>query len=75
MFDDAIRDGKLPKDFDPDRMHWQKANMINTPVPPEELERIRDEAWQSLNRPEFTKYKKGMVVDKNTGEIHTRRAE
>jgi len=72
MFDDVIRDGKLPKDFNPDRMHWQKANMINTPVPPKELEKIRDEAWQELNKPEFTNYKKDMVVDKNTGEVHTR---
>jgi hypothetical protein len=51
-------------------MHWQKANMINTPVPPEELERIRDKTWLELNGSEFTKYKKDMVVDKNTGEIH-----
>jgi len=72
MFDEVIRDGKLPKDFNPDRMHWQKANMINTPVPPEELESIRDKAWQELNKPEFVKYKKDMVIDKNTGEIHTR---
>ena len=42
--------------------------MINTPVPPQELEEIRDRAWQELNRPEYTKYKKGMVIDKNTGE-------
>jgi len=75
MFDDAIRDGLLPRDFSPDKMHWQKANMINTPVPPQELEEIRDKAWQDLNNPEFTKYKKGMVVDKNTGEIHKRSAE
>ena len=68
MFDDAIKDGLLPKNFSPDKMHWQKANMINTPVPPQELEEIRDRAWQELNRPEFTKYKKGMVIDKNTGE-------
>ena len=70
MFDDAIRNNNLPKDFDPDKMHWQKANMINTPVGQKELERIRDKAWQELNNHEFTKYKKNMIVDKNVGEIH-----
>ena len=50
MFDEAIKNGNLPEDFTPDRMHWQKANMINTPVPPEELERMRDEAWLTINK-------------------------
>ena len=44
--------------------------MKNTKVPPEELEEIRDAAWEDINRPEFRKYKKTMIVDKNTGEIH-----
>ena len=62
MFDQAVKNNNLPKDFNPDRMHWQKANMINTPVHPEELEKIRDEAWTELNNSEFTKYKKDMNV-------------
>ena len=44
--------------------------MKNTRVPAEELEAIRDRAWEDTNRPEFRNYKKGMIVDKNTGEIH-----
>ena len=70
LFDDAVKNGHLPKKYNPDRMHWQKANMKNTKVPPEELEEIRDAAWEDINRPEFRKYKKTMIVDKNTGEIH-----
>jgi len=61
MFDEAVAGGYLPQDFDPDKMHWQKANMINTPVPAEELEAIRDHAWQSLNNREHVDYKKSML--------------
>jgi len=70
LFDYAIRNDNLPVDYNPDRMHWQKANMINTLIPPSDLEEIRDKAWQELNHSSYTKYKKGMIVDKNTGEIH-----
>ena len=55
-------------------MHCQKANMMNTEVPPEELEEIRDKAWQETNKPEFTNYKRNMrIEDDNTGEIHTKK--
>jgi len=62
MFDEAIRDGQLPKGFSPDKMHWQKANMVNTQVSPKELEAIRDAAWRETNDPEFIGYKKDMRV-------------
>ena len=72
LFTQATSKGYLPKDYDPDKMHWQKANMKNTIIPPEELEEIRNEAWQSINRGNYVNYKKDMVVeDTNTGEIHT----
>ena len=72
LFDSAMRDGYLPKQYDPDKMHWQKANMINTIVPPKELEEIRDRAWETINKSNFTKYKKSMrvITDPHTGEIH-----
>ena len=70
MFDEAIKNGHLPKEFNPDRLHWQKANMINTLVPAKDLERIRDEAWMNINHKNLVDYKKGMKVDPNTGEIH-----
>ncbi len=76
LFDDAIANGNLPKDFSPDKMHWQKANMVNTEVPPEELEHIRNEAWETANGADFVKYKQKMrVVDKHSGEIHEREEE
>ena len=70
LFDQAVVQGYIPKDFNPDRMHWQKANMMNTLVPAHELEKIRDEAWLTTNKKNLTDYKKGMKVDKNTGEVH-----
>jgi radical SAM superfamily enzyme YgiQ (UPF0313 family) len=62
LFDDCVRDGYLPKDYNPDKMNWTKANMKNTLVPPEELEEIRQRAWEDTNDPEFVKYKLGMNV-------------
>lgn len=72
LFDTAMKQGYLEKDYNPDKMHWQKANMINTIVSPKELEEIRDHAWETINKSNFTKYKKSMRVisDPHTGEIH-----
>jgi radical SAM superfamily enzyme YgiQ (UPF0313 family) len=49
IFEWAIRDGHLPADFNPDLMNWTRATMTNTPVPAEEIERRRLEAWTQLN--------------------------
>ena len=70
LFDYAVKNRHLDKNYNPDKMHWQKANMKNTKVPAEELEKIRDKAWIDMNQGDFVKYKRNMIVDKNTGEIH-----
>ena len=70
MFDEAVAKGQLPKNYNPDKMHWQKANMFNTPVAPDKLEEIRDKAWLDINNKHLTDYKKDMKVDINTGEVH-----
>ena len=62
LFEMAVREGYLPRDFDPDTMHWTKANMRNTPVPPEQLEEIRNKAWREVNDQEYVTYKVGMGV-------------
>lgn len=69
LFDYAIENNHLDADFNPDRMHWQKANMKNTIVPAKELEDLRDEAWSTMNKKDFIQYKKNMTVDMNLGEI------
>ncbi|MFH1737519.1 MAG: radical SAM protein [bacterium] len=46
---EAIFRGYLDSNFNPDTFSWRRANMKNTAVPPEELERIRDAAYAELN--------------------------
>jgi anaerobic magnesium-protoporphyrin IX monomethyl ester cyclase len=63
LFDQAIADGHLNPDFDPDRMNFLQASMANTNVPAAELEEIRDRAWEEINSPDFKAYKRTMVVN------------
>jgi radical SAM superfamily enzyme YgiQ (UPF0313 family) len=53
LYDQVVAEGKLSPDFDIDKMHWMRANMINTPVPAEELEQIRQDAWERFNPESF----------------------
>lgn len=53
LFEMATKNGNLPPDFNIDRMHWMRANMVNTPVPPHELEEIRNRAWEDINPAAF----------------------
>ena len=71
MFDEVMRNGQLPKDYNIDRMQWTKANMINTSIPPDKLEDLRQKAWEDCNLSDHIKNrKKWQVNDMNTGEIH-----
>ena len=49
-------------DYDPDRFQWTKANLLNTAVPPNELEKIRDKAWNDCNTEQFKKLRKSWIV-------------
>lgn len=51
LYEMALEGGYLERDFDPDIMNWKRAVMKNTTVPPEKLEKIRDEANISVNTP------------------------
>ncbi len=64
LFDEAIRDGPIDPDFNPDTMNWTRANM-QTSVSREELEDIRQQAWLEINPQDFQKYKKEMVAAYN----------
>jgi anaerobic magnesium-protoporphyrin IX monomethyl ester cyclase len=61
FFDLAMKEGYLPTDYDIDKMHWQKANMINTTIPPHELEKIRQKAWEDTNHEWYQLEKKKLV--------------
>lgn len=60
LYDQVVAEGKLAPNFDIDKMHWMRANMINTPVSPEELEQIQHEAWERLNSDRFKSSKRAM---------------
>jgi len=62
IFDYCIEKGHLPKDYDIDRMSWRKANMVNIGVEPEELEAIRDKAWEEINSSEWKKNRRELIV-------------
>ncbi|WP_254910160.1 B12-binding domain-containing radical SAM protein [Micromonospora sp. NBS 11-29] len=62
LYDMACRDGHLSGDFNPDTMNWTRANMKGTLVPAEQLEAMRDQAWDEMNSSEFKAYKKTMVA-------------
>ena len=63
LFDEALANGQLDEDFDPDIMRWTNPVLRNTAVAPEELMDIRREAWLSSNRPEYIAHKLGMNVE------------
>ena len=63
MFDYCIKNKHLPLDYNPDRFQWTKANLKNTEVPPQELEKIRDYAWDACNSEEFKNLRRSWVVD------------
>ena len=62
IFDYCIKKGQLPVDYNPDRFQWTKANLMNTDVPPTELEKIRDKAWEDCNTKQFKDLRKSWIV-------------
>ena len=72
MFDWCIDNNRLSKDYNIDKMQWTKANMINTPISPEKMEYIRQEAWIRCNVSDHIENRKRMMLieDKNTGVIY-----
>lgn len=52
LYDDALRQGYLPQDFDPDDFNWRRAIMKNTTVPPERIEYLQQWADRDVNTDE-----------------------
>lgn len=67
LFDEAIANGQLDHDFDPDVMKWTNPVLKNTAISPQELMDIRLQSWITCNRPEYIAYKTGMSVEKLGG--------
>ena len=62
MFDYCIDNGLIDGDVEIDRMNLRSANMVNTIVPPEELERLRDKAWDEVNSDDWKNNRKSLIV-------------
>ncbi len=62
MYDEAMENGNLRPDFNIDKMHWLRANMVNTLVSPDELEEIQRKAWESLNDQSYISKKRAMLA-------------
>ncbi len=62
LYEIAEQGGHLPHDWSPDKANWGKASMINTCVPQEKLEEIRQNAWRELNDSNYVDYKLKMKV-------------
>ena len=65
LHDIAIREGYLLPDFNPDDMKWTKSVMQNTVISNDKLTDIRRNAWLTVNRSEYIKYKTGMNATQN----------
>lgn len=62
LFEIAVRDGHIDRDFDPDEMRWTKSIMRNMRVDPSTLEHLRQLAWLLVNRTDYVRYKRTMVM-------------
>ncbi|GAA2293144.1 hypothetical protein GCM10010402_59610 [Actinomadura luteofluorescens] len=62
LFDTAISEGHLRRDFDPDTMNIYRANMTGTVVPSHVLEELRSRAWEEVNSPTWKNAKKAWAA-------------
>lgn len=62
LFDWVIASGQLDPDFDTDSMRWTNSIIKNLAVSSDELERIRQTAWLTVNRREYVEHKLQMAL-------------
>ncbi len=62
LFEWVIANGQLDPDFDTDTMRWTKSIMKNLAMSTDDLECIRQNAWLTVNRPEYVQHKRQMVM-------------
>lgn len=65
LFEIAINQGYLRKDFNPDDFNWRRAVMQNTTVPPRRIEELQREGWMNINPQDYVQKRLAMnVVDR-----------
>lgn len=62
LFEMAVRDGHLDRDFNPDELRWTKSIMRQLKVDTSTLEHLRQLAWLLVNRSDYVRYKRGMTL-------------
>ena len=62
LFMQAVRDGHMDQDFDPDELRWTKSIMRGLNIDTEALEHLRQLAWLLVNRSDYVRYKRGMTL-------------
>jgi radical SAM superfamily enzyme YgiQ (UPF0313 family) len=62
LFMQAVRDGHIDQDFDPDELRWTKSIMRGLNIDTEALEHLRQLAWLLVNRSDYVRYKRGMTL-------------
>ena len=62
LFDWVMANGQLDPDFDTDSMRWTNSIIKNLAVSRETLEEIRQNAWLTVNRPEYVEHKGKMTM-------------
>jgi radical SAM superfamily enzyme YgiQ (UPF0313 family) len=63
IYENAISNGQLDANFDPDTMRWTKSVFKDLCMSAEALEHLRQVAWLTVNRSEYVNYKSDMWVD------------
>lgn len=53
LYNLAIEEGHLDRNFDPDQMNWKNPVMKNTTVSPEKIIELTDKAWHEINSDEY----------------------
>jgi len=62
LFEMAVRNGHIDRDFDPDALRWTRSIMRNLKIDTATLEHLRQLAWLLVNRSEYVSYKRGMTL-------------
>jgi radical SAM superfamily enzyme YgiQ (UPF0313 family) len=62
LFQMAVRNGHIDRDFDPDALRWTKSIMRGLNIDTATLEHLRQLAWLLVNRSDYVRYKRGMTL-------------
>ncbi len=62
LFQMAVRNGHIDRDFDPDSLRWTKSIMRGLNIDTATLEHLRQLAWLLVNRSDYVRYKRGMTL-------------